>query len=465
MIAVRAEGFPVAAASAPLLPTMDGLPAPRRHFALVAILLSIGMAALDGIMVTVALPIIAHELGVSASDAVWIVTAYQIAIVGSLFGFAALGEILGFKRVYLFGMLLFVSAAAVCALSESLLPLLLARAAQGVGGAAILSNTPALMRFSQPQNQLGRTFGMLATTVALCSAAAPSLGAAIIALGHWQWLFAINLPIGLLALAFLRSLPDARGAARRFDWLSAALNALFFGLFILGVDRLAEAPAIAAASLIGAGVAGAYLLKRERRQAAPIVPVDLVRIPAFAVAVGGSTCLFAAQMCAFVALPFLLMRELGLSATDTALLMTAWPATLAVVAPAAGWLADRFSAALLCAGGGALMALCLAVLGVWPAGATGLAMGVVIAVSGIGFGLFQTPNNRAMLLAAPRERSGAAGGSLATARQFGQAVGAVLVALCLALFAQQGPRAALLLGAGLALLAAAISLLRPRAHA
>ena len=463
MIALRAECIPIAGAPAPRSAVADGLPAPRRHFALAAILLSIGMAALDGTIVTIALPTLAQELGVTASAAVWIVTAYQIAMVGSLFGFAALGEILGFRRVYLFGMVLFVSAAAVCALSQEFVPLLLARAAQGVGGAAILSNTPAMMRFSQPQNQLGRTFGMLATTVALCSAAAPSLGAAILAFGHWQWLFAINLPIGFVALAFLRSLPDARGTARRFDWLSAALNAFFFALLILGVDRLAEAPAIAGACLAAAAIAGAVLIGRERSRAAPIVPVDLVRIPAFAFAVSASTCLFAAQMCAFVALPFLLQREIGLTASGTALLMTAWPATLAVFAPAAGWLADRFPASLLCAGGGALMALCLAALGLWPDGLAGTPMAIVIALSGVGFGLFQTPNNRAMLLAAPRERSGAAGGSLATARQFGQAVGAVFVALCLAMFVQQGPRAALLLGAALALVAATISLRRPPA--
>jgi DHA2 family multidrug resistance protein-like MFS transporter len=192
------------------------------------------------------------------------------------------------------------------------------------------------------------------------------------------------------------------------------------------------------------------------------VPVDLVRIPAFAFAVSGSTCLFAAQMCAFVALPFLLRRELGLGEIETGVLMTAWPATLAVFAPVAGWLADRFPASVLCAAGGMLMALCLAALGLWPSGGI-VRMGAVIALSGVGFGLFQTPNNRAMLLAAPRERSGAAGGALATARQFGQAIGAVFVALCLALFLQQGPRAALLLGAVLALVAATISLRRPHA--
>jgi DHA2 family multidrug resistance protein-like MFS transporter len=459
---VRAESLSAAGASAPLLQALDGLPAPRRHFALAGILLSIGMAALDGTIVTIALPTIAQELGVTGAAAVWIVTAYQIAIVGSLFGFAALGEILGFRRVYLFGMVLFVAAAAICALSDELPPLLLARAAQGIGGAAIFSNTPALIRFSQPQNQLGRTYGILATTVALCSAAAPSLGAAILALGHWQWLFAIDIPIGLLALAFLRSLPEARGAARRFDWLSAALSALFFVLLILGVDRLAEAPAIAGACLAAAAIAGTLLIRRERRRVAPIVPVDLVRIPAFAFAVSGSTCLFAAQMCAFVALPFLLRRELGLGEIETGVLMTAWPATLAVFAPVAGWLADRFPASVLCAAGGMLMALCLAALGLWPSGGI-VRMGAVIALSGVGFGLFQTPNNRAMLLAAPRERSGAAGGALATARQFGQAIGAVFVALCLALFLQQGPRAALLLGAVLALVAATISLRRPHA--
>ena len=193
----------------------------------------------------------------------------------------------------------------------------------------------------------------------------------------------------------------------------------------------------------------------------PIVPVDLLRIRPFAFSVAGSVCLFAAQMCGFVALPFLIQGSLGRSGIETGLLMTAWPAAIGLVAPVAGWLSDHVSAALLCGGGALGMSLALAGVALWPSDFPPAAMATLLACGGAGFALFQTPNNRTMLLSAPKARSGAAGGSLATARQFGQALGAVLVALCLALSAASGPRAALVLAALLALSAAAIGWRRP----
>lgn len=200
----------------------DGLPVPRRYVAQFTVMLAAALSSFDATVVAVVLPSVAEGLQISGSTAIWVVTAYQIVIVGSLFAFASLGEIVGFRRVFASGLVVFAAASVVCILATSFLVLLLGRALQGFGGAAILSMTPALLRFSQPQRLLGRSFGLLATVVALSSAIAPTLGAAIIALAGWPWIFAINIPLCILALIGAASLPERTGEARPFDWGSAS---------------------------------------------------------------------------------------------------------------------------------------------------------------------------------------------------------------------------------------------------
>lgn len=194
-------------------------------------------------------------------------------------------------------------------------------------------------------------------------------------------------------------------------------------------------------------------MRRQREQPLPLLPVDLLRLPPIPLSLATSVCSFAAQALAFVSLPFQMQHVLGFTAVQTGLLMTPWPAAMAVTAPLAGRLADRHPAGLLGGIGLVLLALGLVLLALLPAQAA--AAGVVwrMAVCGIGFGLFQSPNNRAIMPAAPRERSGGAGGALAMARLFGQTTGAALVAVLLGRLGVSGSGlalgvAALFAGAG-----------------
>jgi DHA2 family multidrug resistance protein-like MFS transporter len=334
-----------------------------------------------------------------------------------------------------------------------------ARVLQGVGAAGIMSVNAALVRFIFPRRQLGRGIGIVALVVATSAAAGPTVAAGILSVASWPWLFAVNVPLGIATLAVARALPRTQRAARRFDWLSALLNALFFGLLIGAIDSIGHggrAP-VALFALAGAGLAGAALVLRQLPQAAPLLPVDLLRIRLFALSVTTSVCAFSAQMLAYVAVPFYFQDALGRDAVTTGLLMTPWPVATAITAPLAGRLADRYSAGALGALGLVTFAAGLALLALLPAAPSSADIAWRMALCGAGFGLFQSPNNRALLTSAPPERSGGASGMLGTARLLGQTTGAALAALMFSVAGAQATFWALGAAAAIALLAAAAS--------
>jgi DHA2 family multidrug resistance protein-like MFS transporter len=458
--AVTDGGFSGAGAE---VPAEDGLAMPQRAWAIASVALAIAMCVLDSSIANVALPVIAREFGAAPAESIWIVNAYQLAIVVSLLPLASLGEIIGFRRVYLVGLTLFTLASLACSLSRTLPELTLARTLQGFGAAGVMSVNGALVRHIYPFRLLGRGVGLNAMVVSVTAAIGPSVAAGILALGPWPWLFAVNIPVGLAALTLAaRVLPANPLSGRSFDWLSALLNALTFGLIIAGVDTLSRTAAKlgGALELAAGAAAGAFLAVREWGRPRPLVPFDLLRERAFTLAVLTSIASFAAQMLAFVSLPFHFENTLHHSQVATGLLLTPWPAAVALAAPVAGRLADRISSALLCAIGLMALASGLVALALLKTEATTLDIGWRMALCGLGFGFFQAPNNRVMLTAAPRERAGAAGGMLGTARLTGQTVGAVLTAIVLEFLGSNGEVAALSLAAGFALVAAVFSGLR-----
>ncbi|MFO1060311.1 MAG: MFS transporter [Dongiaceae bacterium] len=443
-------------------PAADGLPLPRRLWAIVTVAVAIIMAVLDGSIANVALPTIARSVAASPADAIWVVNAYQLSVTVALLPLASLGEIWGYARIYRAGLALFVLASLACALSDSLLTLSLARIAQGFGAAGVLSVNSALVRFIYPRRALGRGLGVNAMMVAIAAAAGPSVAAAILSAASWPWLFLVNLPTGLAALALSRSLPRTPRAAHRFDWRSALLSALAFGLLVATVDEIGHGGRgwLAGLLLAGGAVAATALVRRELPRKAPLLPVDLLRIPAFALSVSTSVGAFAAQTAAYVALPFYLENTLGRSAVETGLLMTPWPLALAITSPLAGLLADRVAAGLLGGVGLALFATGLTLLALLPEAPGAADIAWRMALAGLGFGLFQSPNNRAIVTSAPRERTGGASGMLGTARLLGQTTGAALVALIFGLLPEAGAQPALFLAGGLAVIGAAVSLTR-----
>lgn len=410
-------------------PSHDGLPSPRRYLAIGVLLMTLVLVVLDGAIANIALPSIASTYGASAGDTVWVVSSYQLAVLVALLPCGALGEIFGPRRVFLFGVAVFTLGSAACAEAGSLPVLVASRFAQGLGGGAIMALATMNLRFAVPQRMLGTIIGFNAMAIAISAAAGPGIAGAILSVASWPWLFAVNLPIGLVVLASGRLLGHIKGVGRPLNGAALVANTLMFILFFFGTDQITARP-VAAALLIGGSIACLFaLLRLERQSTAPIVPTDLLAEPAFRIAVIASVSCFTGQMLSYVALPFYLQHTLHMSPVMAGLYMMPWPAATIIMAPISGRLADRYKTAWLCASGGGLLAAGLLIAGLCPPGPMAIPFLVGTVIAGAGFGLFQTPNNRILLLSAPKARSGAAGAMQGTARLLGQTFGAIIMSI------------------------------------
>ncbi len=436
---------------------------PRRLAAISSVLVAMVLVVLNTAIANMALPTIAQSLHVPPALSIWIITANQAALLMALLPCAALGESLGYRRVFRWGVALFLAATLLCALAPTLAWLIAARLLQGLGGAAVMALAIALLRHVVPSQQLGAAIGWNALAVALSSAAGPALGAAILSVADWPWLFAVLLPCGLWVMLAAGALPAVAGTARKTDLLSMALNAGVFAALVMAAGVITERPVVAAALLALSAIQLALLVKRERHKEAPLIPLDLLRSPSFRISVIASVLCFAGQTAGLVALPFYLHHSLGQGVLMTGLYMIPWPLTVALIAPLAGRLSNRWSTAWFCSVGGICLSTGLAGAALWPLQENLLMLVPLTMLCGLGFGLFNVANNRSMFLAAPLSRSGAAGGMQGTARLLGQTAGAVIMTLLFNLFpADAAPQLALGAGALLTLIAALVSTLQGR---
>ena len=247
---------------------------PKQYFAVVAVLLAIMMSVLDGTIMNIALPTLAHDFDVTPSNAIWIVNAYQLVITMTLLSFASLGDIYGYRRIFLTGISIFAGASLACALSDSFWMLTVSRIIQGFGAACVMSVNTALIRLIYPPQILGRGMGVNAMVVAVSAAAGPSIAGSILALGSWHWLFVINIPLGLAALVIgHRFLPHnpASDTKHKFDKISAIANALTFGLLIYTLEGFAHAEnrKFIAIQLVLLIIIGTYFIRRQLKKNDP----------------------------------------------------------------------------------------------------------------------------------------------------------------------------------------------------
>ncbi|MEO6959703.1 MAG: MFS transporter [Burkholderiaceae bacterium] len=438
----------------------DGLEGSERHWAVVTLMAALAVTVLDSSVANVALPTIARDLAINPSAVVWVVIAYSLTIVVFLLPFSAVAERIGFRRMFALGITVFMLASLGCALSTSLASLISARVIQGLGASMLMCLFGGLVRNIYSSRDLGFGISLNAMMVGLMSVLGPSIGAFILGIATWPWIFAINVPVCLLVYFGIRFLPDVPRSKARFDWIACALSMVFFGLSVIGLDALAREPLRAALCLVAAGVAGIVLVRRSRDQTAPLVPIDLLRIKPVAFAVGASAFSFAAQMSAFVALPFYFLKVMGHSYFEVGILLGSWSAGVMLMAPLAAYMSNRYPVAILCAIGAFGMICGLSWVIVLPLGANMLWIMVAMLMGGVGFGFFQTPNNRAMLGGAPRIRSGAAGGLQATTRVFGQSFGTALVAIAFSFSATHGALLGVLVAILCALTALTINIVR-----
>ena len=443
----------------------DGLHRPKIYYAVASVCCGIFLSVVDGNICNVALPTISQELGVSSADSIWVVNAFQLVIMMTLLSFSSLGELFSYKRVYVSGTVLFTVGSLFCALSHTLPLLVASRAFQGLGAAMMMSVNTTLVKITYPKKYLGRGVGLNATVVALASVAGPTVAAGILSFASWPWLFAINIPVGIVTffMAF-KHLPDnpTHIEGRHFNIRDGLLNAAVFGLLI-GCIEMYSHGAKSVTVLVGVAllvVLGSIYVRTQLRRRWPMLPFDLLRIPVFSMSVLTSIISFTAQMTAMVAIPFMLLHTFGMNAVETGLLMTSWPLVIVFVAPLAGSLIGKVHPGILGCFGLLLMSTGCFLLSYIPADASHPDIAWRLALCGTGFGFFQSPNNHMLLSSAPNHRAGSAGGMLATARLVGQSTGAALVALFFHLFGDGAPHDAMLLAGVLTICGALSSVIR-----
>ncbi|WP_339948142.1 MFS transporter [uncultured Albimonas sp.] len=426
------------------------------------LLASVVVVTIDISMTSTALPAIAQGLGVAPATTIWIVNIYYLAVVAALLPTAAMGEIFGHERVFTIGLAIFAAGALIAGLAESLETLIAGRAVLGIGSAATSATTPALIRALYPPDKMGRGLGLYAMIVGVSITAGPTATSAILSVADWPWLFLQAAVSACVAtLVCWRTLPQTERSPRAFDGVAAGLCAAMFSclLFaIAGAAHLGAGPALAA--LGAAAVLAVALRRREANEPTPLLAADLFRAPLFALSSATAIVAFSVQGLSFVAMPFLLHYELGFSQVQTGLLIIPWPASLVVMSIVAPRLSERIAPGILGGFGLVVLALGLALLATIPPEAGPVEIGWRLVICGVGFGFFQSPNMLAIMSSAPRERSGGAGGILATSRLLGQSVGAAGVALCISVSPERGVHVALWLGVAAALLGSCVSLAR-----
>lgn len=411
----------------------------RNYMAVTAVLMVLIMTVLDVTVVNVALPVLAVEFGVSDSYTVWIVTVYQLVVTMLLLPLSSVGDLYSYRKTFLVGVVIFTCASALCAASQSFAAIIASRALQGIGAACVMSVNIALVRLIYPREVLGRGLALNAMVIAIATAAGPTIAGAILTMSSWHWLFMINVPFGIAAFVLgKRLLPSnpAKDKNARFDWRGGMQNAVAFGLVFYSLGSFARKgdALLNFVLLVAGGVVGVFYVRRQLGRTNPMLPVDLFGIRLYSLSIMTSVCSFIAQNVAMIALPFMFLNNLGFSEITAGLLMTPWPLATMIISPLAARFVEKHNPGATAATGMAVYAAGVVLLLVLPGtGASAWQIAWRMAMCGVGFGIFQTPNNIVMVIATPVSRTGGAGGMQSTARLVGQTLGATIVTVIFAM--------------------------------
>lgn len=460
--------------STPAAPAGDDLPG--KWWVLVTVGIGTFMSALDGSVVNTLLPILARELHTSIAGIEWVTTVYLLVISGLLLSVGRAGDLFGHKRLYLAGFVLFVVGSMLCGLASSAEVLVALRVIQALGASMLMATSPAILTRSFPPSMRGRALGAQGTFTYLGLTAGPSLGGWLASAFGWRSVFYINVPIGILAIVLaLRSIADDSVTHRteRFDFVGASLFSA--GLVALMV-ALNEGHAWGWASPFTVGLIAVSIIvllafvRVELHRDAPMLDLSLFGDRVFSASTVSALLNYACVYAVLFVLPFLLIQGRGLGPQQAGIVLTAQPIVMAVVAPLSGAMSDRIGSRGPATIGMVLLTVGLVLLGTLVGHGSLWAIAGALAVVGLGVGTFVSPNNSALMGAAPRHRQGIASGVLATARNVGMVLGVgfagavfttvVAHASSPAVGLPAGVRAALFAAAGVSAVGAAVSAIR-----
>jgi EmrB/QacA subfamily drug resistance transporter len=433
------------------------------------------MSALDSSVVNTILPVLRDYFKSDVASVEWAVVVYLLVVSSLLLTFGRLGDLRGHKGMYAGGFLIFVTASAACGLAPSVAVLVTARTVQAIGAAMLFANAPAILTRSFPPQQRGQALGLQAMMTYLGLTVGPSLGGWLTQAISWRAVFYINVPVGLLAftlsLVFIPAEKPGAAHVERFDWSGALLFSAGLVALLLGLNQGNAwgwtSPAVlscAAAALILLG----GFLRIEGRMPSPMLDLSLFRQRVFSASTASAVLNYVCLYCVTFLMPFYLLQGRGLNPAQAGLLLTAQPIIMAISAPISGALSDRIGSRLLSTLGMLVMAAGLFLLSTLQPDSSNGAILAGLAITGLGTGIFISPNTSALMGSAPLQRQGIASGILATARSVGMVLGVGLAgAILTSVMARLGNNAlftavhtGLLGGVGVALGGALISSIR-----
>ena len=433
------------------------------------------MSALDSSVVNTILPIIRRHFNAEVAMVEWTVVVYLLVVSSLLLSFGRFGDLRGHKAVYVFGFLIFITASVACGLAPSVNFLIAARAVQALGAAMLFANSPAILTKSFPPNQRGQALGMQATMTYLGLTAGPSLGGWLTQSFDWRAVFYINVPVGLLAfllsLKFIEADKPQTSTNEQFDWLGALLFAFGLAALMLGLNQGHAwgwtSPAIII-YLAGAIVLLGIFLWVERRVPSPMLDLSLFERRVFSTSAAAAVLNYICLYSVIFLMPFYLLQGRGMGPAQAGLLLTAQPVIMAIAAPISGSFSDRIGSRLLSTLGMAILAVGLFLLSRLDSTSSNNTILLSLAVTGLGTGIFISPNTSALMGSAPRQRQGIASGILATARNVGMVLGVGLAGAILTTITAQGGdsmlfnavQTGILVAAGIAAIGVVVSSMR-----
>ncbi|MHB1125583.1 MAG: MFS transporter [Bacillota bacterium] len=399
------------------------------------------MATLDGSIVTVALPTISAGFRANLEVLQWVITAYLLTISSLLLVFGRLADILGRKKVYSTGFLVFVVGSLLCGFATNVGMLIATRIIQAVGASMLMANGMGLVTSAFPPQERGRALGTVGLFVAVGSLAGPSLGGLLVSAFGWPSIFLVNLPVGIIGYVmgqYILPLEPAVAKRERFDLPGALLFSIGIVTLLLGFSngqRLGWSSPLVIAVLTGAVLLLILFYMNERRVDSPMIDLNLFRNRIFFTGTVAALISFVAMFCANILIPFYLDGVLRFTPKQIGLAMTPFPLGMALVAPFSGWLSDHIGPIALTTGGMAVNALGLVLLSFLGPSASFFQVGFYLAMLGIGMGMFQSPNNSSIMGSVPHHKLGIAGGINALVRNVGMVTG---VAFAVSLFTALG---------------------------
>jgi EmrB/QacA subfamily drug resistance transporter len=399
----------------------------------IIVIVSIGafMSALDSSIVNISLPAMSTYFNASLTTVEWVVLSYLIIITSLLLTFGRLGDLFGHKIIFNTGLIIFTAGSLFCALSPTIIILIIARVVQAVGAGMLMSMGPAIITMNVAPERRGRSLGAMAVSVSLALIAGPAIGGFLISYFGWQSIFYINLPIGIAVFIWaLRVLPVTRGMEKqRFDFIGAVL--LFISLIAIVfplsfADKAGWSNPYIIASIISGIILFAVFIIIENRIRNPMLDLKLFRSRVFAFGNISLMLNFIAQFAVSLIMPFYLIQLRNFSPSEAGLILIAAPIAIMVVGPVAGYISDKIDARYLSSAGMVLASTGLFLLSTLKEDTKIYLIIIYALVVGFGFGMFQTPNNSAIMGSVAPGRRGTASSMLATMRNLGMVLGVAI---------------------------------------